>query len=67
VGDAISGTVRMVGDYASIFATRANACLQRATTNVVIDAPEVRRFSFSQYLANLLARLTPSQPVGRLK
>jgi hypothetical protein len=45
----------------------ANALLQQAAANVVIDTPDVRRFSFSRYLANLLARLTPSQPVGRLK
>lgn len=44
----------------------ANAFLQQPAANVGIDAPDVRHFSFSQYLAGLLARLTPSQPVGRL-
>jgi hypothetical protein len=33
---------------------------------VSIDAPDVQRFSFSQFLAQILVRLTPSDPLGNL-
>jgi len=33
---------------------------------VTIDAPDVQRFSFSQFLAQILVRLTPSDPLGNL-
>ncbi|HEV3331351.1 MAG TPA: hypothetical protein VG096_10240 [Bryobacteraceae bacterium] len=33
---------------------------------VSLDASDVRRFSFTQFLAQLLARLTPSDPLGNL-
>ncbi|HKD08182.1 MAG TPA: hypothetical protein VKB79_19940 [Bryobacteraceae bacterium] len=38
----------------------------RSGQAVSIDAPDVQRFSFSQFLAQLLVRLTPSDPLGNL-
>jgi len=43
-----------------------SAVQEKSDGNIGIEAADVRRFSFSQYLAGLLARLTPSQPVGHL-
>ena len=38
----------------------------RSGQPVSIDAPDVQRFSFSQFLAQILVRLTPSDPLGNL-
>jgi len=38
----------------------------RSGQSVSIDAPDVQRFSFSQFLAQVLVRLTPSDPLGNL-
>jgi hypothetical protein len=39
----------------------------QADRNVALDATDVRSFSFLQYLASLLARITPSQPLGYIR
>jgi hypothetical protein len=47
----------------------ANSFLQQCSgvpASADIEASNVRGFSFKQYLSQLLARLTPSQPVGDL-
>jgi hypothetical protein len=37
-----------------------------APARLTLEASDVRRFSFAQFLADLLARLTPSRPLGHL-
>jgi hypothetical protein len=45
----------------------ANSFLENPAAQASIAASDVRRFSFLQYLAQLLAHITPSQPVGHLR
>jgi hypothetical protein len=59
-------SARLSGRLGPLRGRFADAFLQQPAANVGIDTEDVRHFSFSQYLARLLAHLTPSQPIGHL-